>query len=119
MSPTIQEQNKALVLERLSPIPHRLIVHLHDDMPDNCRSDALVGQGKVNVRRVAAIEFEDGPDRGAHLLALHVSGITGNTQSTESDKGRDDGIISAGPARRLLLRHGADHIARGLSVNQS
>ncbi len=76
---------------------------------------AFVGQRETNGP-VAPIEFEDGPDRSAHLLASHVSGVTGNTQSTESDKRRDDCVISAGPARRLLLRHGADPIAGRLSV---
>ena len=74
-------------------------------MPDNRRSDPFVGQGKVNVGRIAAVEFEDGPDRRAHLLALHVSGISGNAQSTESDKGRDDCVISAGATRLLVVRH--------------
>ncbi len=55
--------------------------------------------------RIAAIEFEDGPHRGTHLLALHVGGISGNTQSTESDKGRDDCVISAGATRLLVIRH--------------
>ena len=51
-------------------------------MLNDGRFDAFVSQGERN-RPVAGIEFEDGPDRGAYLLALHVSGIIGNTQSTE------------------------------------
>ena len=64
----------------------------------------LVGEGKVNGR-IAAIEFEDGPHRGTHLLALHVGDISGNTQSTEPDEGRDDCVISAGATRLLVIRH--------------
>jgi len=51
-------------------------------MLNDGRSDAFVSQGELN-RPIAGIEFEDGPDRDAYLLAQHVSGITGNTQSTE------------------------------------
>ena len=89
--------------ECLFPIPHRLAIHFYNDMPDNRRSDPLVGEGKVNGR-IAAIEFEDGPHRGTHLLALHVGGISGNTQSTEPDEGRDDCVISAGATRLLVIR---------------
>jgi len=45
--------------------------------------------------------------------------VTGNAQRAESDKRRDDGVISTGPARRLLLRHGADPIAGRVPVNHS
>ncbi len=103
------------LLEHVSPILHWLIIHSHNDMFNDRWSDAFVGQRETNGP-VAPIEFEDGPDRSAHLLASHVSGVTGNTQSTESDKRRDDCVISTGPARRLLLRHGADPIAGRLSV---
>jgi len=93
--------------ECLFPIPHRLAIHFYNDMPDNRRSDPLVGEGKVNGR-IAAIEFEDGPHRGTHLLALHVGDISGNTQSTEPDEGRDDCVISAGATRLLVIRHETD-----------
>ncbi|PYL63830.1 MAG: hypothetical protein DMF20_11725 [Verrucomicrobia bacterium] len=73
----------------------------------------------MNVGRVAAVEFENWPYCRANLLALHVSGVTGNTQSQKSNKGCDDGVVSAGAARLLLLRHGADHIAGGVSVNRA
>src|SRR5512133_3042342 len=96
-------------LECLLPIPHRLAIHLYNDMPDNRRSDSFVGEDKVNGR-IAAVEFEDGPHRRTHLLALDVGGVSGNTQSTESDKSRDDRIISAGATRLRLFRHGADLI---------
>src|SRR5207253_98607 len=105
-------------LEGLPPIPHRLAIHLYNDMPDNRRADPFVGKGKVNGT-IAAVEFEDGPHRGAHLLALHVGGISGNTQGAESDKRRDDRVISAGCSRRPRFRHGADLIAGRLSVNHS
>src|SRR5204863_264686 len=82
------------------PILHRLIIHLHDDMLDDRWSNALIGEGKPN-RAVAVIELQNRPDRSTHLLALHVSGVTGNAQRTESDKGRDDRVISTGAARRL------------------
>ena len=65
--------------ECLFPIPHRLAIHFYNDMGDNRRSDPLVGEGKMNVGRIAAVEFEDRPYRGTHLLALHVGGISGNT----------------------------------------
>jgi len=81
-------------------------------------SDAFVGESKLN-RPIAAVEFEDGPHRGTDLLALHVGGISGNTQSAEPDKGRDHCVISAGATRFRPFRHGADHIAGRLSVNQS
>jgi hypothetical protein len=50
-------------------------------MPDNRWSDPFVGEGKVNVGRIAAVEFEDWPYCRAHLLALHVGGVARNTQS--------------------------------------
>ena len=71
----------------------------------------------MNVGRIAAVEFENGPHRGTDLLALHVGGIRGNTQRTDSDKGRDERIISAGATRLRLFRHGADHIAGRVRVN--
>src|SRR4026208_730331 len=80
-------------LECLLPIPHRLPIYHYDDMPDNRRAYPFVGEGKVNGP-IAAVEFEDWPYRGTHLLALHVGGIRGNTQGTESDKGRDDCVIA-------------------------
>jgi len=73
--------------EHLGPILHRLIIHLHADMLNDRWSDAFVGESKLN-RPIAAVEFEDGPHRCTDLLALHVGGISGNTQSAESDKGR-------------------------------
>ena len=106
-------------LERLLPIPDRLSIHPYNDIPDNRRSDSFVSEGKVNVGRIAAVEFKDGPHRGTHLLALHVGGISGNTQSTESDKGRDDCVISAGATRLRLFRHDADLIADWVCVNQA
>ena len=66
-------------LEHFRPVAHRLVVHRNNDMADNGGADAFVGQGKVNVRIVAAIALKDRPYRGAHLLALHVSGVTGDT----------------------------------------
>src|SRR4030095_8699300 len=104
-------------LECLLPIPHRLPIYHYNDMPDNRRPDPFVGEGIVNVGRIAAVEFEDGPHRGTHLLALHVGGISGNTQSTEPDKGRDDRIIPAGATRLRLFRHGADLIGGWVYVN--
>jgi hypothetical protein len=106
-------------LECLSPIPHRLAIHLYNDMSDNRWSDPFVGEGKVNVGRIAAVEFEDWSHSRAHLLALHIGGVTGDTQSQKPDKGRDDCVISACATRLRLFRHGADHIAGRLSVNQS
>ena len=73
----------------------------------------------MNVRFVAGIEFEDGPHRGTDLLALHVGGVSGNTQSTEPDKGRDNCVISAGATRLRLFRHDADLIADWVCVNQA
>ncbi len=106
-------------LEYLSPIPHRLVVYLYDDIFDDGRADSFVSQGKMNVGSIAGLVLENWPNCRAHLLALHAGGISGNTQSAESDKGRDDCVISAGAARFPLFRHDADHIAGRLSVNQS
>ena len=92
-------------LDCFPPIPYRLAIYHYNDMPDNRRTDSFVGEGKVNVGRIAAVEFENGPDRGTHLLALHVGGVSGNTQGTESDKSCDDCVISAGATRFLVVRH--------------
>jgi len=105
-------------LEHLCPIFHRLVIHPNDNIFDDRRADSFVGHGEMNVGRIARLVFEDWPDRGAHLLALHPSGVRGNTQSAESHKGRDDRVISTSRARRLFLRHGADLIAGEVSVNQ-
>src|SRR5215211_4432001 len=86
-------------------------------MLNDCWSDAFVSQGKMN-RPIATVEFEDRPDRRAHLLTLHVGSVTGNTQSHESHEGRNHCIVSAGTAHLLFLRHGADDIDRRRSVNQ-
>ena len=113
--PTRSEQ----YLQRFPPILHRLVIHVHDNVANDRRTDPFVGEGKVNVGRIAAVEFEDWPHRRAHLLALHVGGVTGNTQSQKPNKGCDDCVISAGATRLRLFRHDADHIAGRLSVNQS
>ena len=68
---------------------------------------------------IAAVEFKDGPHRRAHLLPLHVSGITGHTQSADSHECCDDCVVSARAARRPLFRHDADLIAGWVCVNQS
>jgi hypothetical protein len=60
----------------------------------------------MNVRIVATIEIQDRPHHRAHLLALHVGGVTGDTQRAESHQGRDHRVVSAGDARCLVLRHG-------------
>src|SRR5262249_9386999 len=99
------------------PIFYRLIIHFHYDVPDQRRTDTFVSKRKMNVGRVAAVELEDWPYRRAHLLALHVSGVSSNAHSQKSDKGRDDCVISAGAARLPLFRHGGEHIGGGLSVN--
>jgi hypothetical protein len=93
-------------LEHLGPSLHRLIIHLHDDVLNDRWSNAFVAEAKPN-RPVAVIELQNRPNRSTHLLALRVSGVTGNEQRTESDKGRDDRVISTGAARRLFLRRGA------------
>ena len=95
-------------LEHFGPIAHRLTIHFHNDMADNGRTDAFVGRGKMNVGIVAAIEFQDGPDGGAHLLALHVSGVTGDAQRANSYQRRDNCVVSAGAAPSLLFRHEDD-----------
>jgi hypothetical protein len=78
----------------------------------------LIRQSKMNVGRIAAVELKDWPDRGPHLLALHVGGVTGNTQGAEPNKRRDDRVISAGHSRRSFLRHRRDRIVDATSVNQ-
>jgi len=59
----------------------------------------------VNVGRIAAVEFEDGPHRRTHLLALHVGGVTGHAQSADSHEGRDHCVIPAGAGGSLFVRH--------------
>jgi len=66
--------------EHLGPILYRPIIHLQNDMLNDCWSDAFIGEGKSN-RTITAIELQDWPDRRAHLLSLHEGGITGNTHS--------------------------------------
>jgi len=56
-----------------------MIIHFHDYVLNDRWTDAFVGKSEAN-RCITVINFEDGPDRAAHLLALHVSGVTGNTQ---------------------------------------
>src|SRR6476660_7215923 len=106
-------------LERLLPIPDRLPIHPYNDLPDNCWSNPFVSEGKVNVGRIAAVEFKNRPHRRAHLLALHVSGVTGHTQSAKPDQCCDHRVVSARAARRPLLRHEADLIAGWVCVNHS
>ena len=95
-------------LEHLIPILHRLTIHLYDDISDNRRADSLVRERKVNVGRVTAVEFENGPHRGPHLLALHISGVTGNEERADSDECRNDRAIAKSSARFLLFRHNGD-----------
>ena len=107
------------VVHRFAPGPNRLAVHLYDDVANDRRADSFVRQGETNVRRVAAIELQDGPDRRSHLLSLHVGGVPGNAQGAEADKRGDDRIISGRRSPRLLFRHSRDVIASTSSVNQS
>jgi hypothetical protein len=106
-------------LERLLPTPDRLSIHPYNDILDNRRSDSFVSEGKVNVGRIAAVEFKDGPHCGTHLLALHVGGVTGHTQSAKSDQCCDHCVVSARAARRPLFRHGADLIVGWVCVNHA
>src|SRR5207249_5627006 len=93
--------------QHLSPIPYWLIIHSYNHITNDRRADAFVGERELNWP-IAAAELEDRPHRRAHLLALHVSGVTGNTQSQESDKRSDDYVISNGATEFLPLRP-ADH----------
>ena len=102
--------------ERLPPILHRLVIYIHNDVPDNGRTNPFVSQAEMNVGRIAAAEFENWPDRRPHLLTLDVSRITRHAQSAQPDKGRNDCVVSAGTTSFPLFRHDADHIAAGLSV---
>ena len=97
--------------ECFNPVNHRLAINLHNDMADDGGAHTLVGQREMNVRMVAVTEFQDRPHRPAHLLALHIGGVTGNTQGEESHQGRDHRVVSAGAARCLLFRHEVDLIA--------
>jgi hypothetical protein len=87
-------------------------------MADDGGAHTLVGQREMNVRMVAVTEFQDRPHRRTYLLALHVGGVTRNTQSQESYKGRNDCVVSAGATRLRLFRHAADHIAGRFRVNR-
>ena len=90
---------------RCLPILYGAIVDLYNDMFNDRRPDPLVRQGEINVRRVAAIEFEDWPYRRPHLLPLHVGSITGNKQSADSDECRNQCAVSAYTVCRLFFRH--------------
>src|SRR5436309_11127339 len=99
------------LVEHLIPILHWLAIQFHNHMPYNRRADSFVRNGKVNVGTVAAVELQDWPYRRTHLLTLHVGGVTGNTESQESNKRRDDRVIPTGaaplvfpPARRGAYR---------------
>src|SRR5262249_42448462 len=89
----------------LPPILDRLTVDPYDYVPNNCRADSFISNCEMNVRPVAAIEFEDRPDRRAHLLALHVRGVTANAQSEKSDKCRNNCFVSARAARWFFVHH--------------
>jgi len=106
------------LFQHFIPILHRLAVDLHDHVVYNRRPDTFVGQRELN-RAVAGIELKDGPHRGAYLLALDPSCVTGNTQSQKPNNGRDHYVVSAGAARLLFLPHGGDHIACRFTVNPS
>ena len=56
--------------ECLLPIPHGLPIYHYNDMLDNRRPYPFLGEGIVNVGRIAAVEFKNGPHCGTHLLAL-------------------------------------------------
>src|SRR5207248_8584067 len=86
------------LVEHLIPILHWMAIQFHNHMPYNRRADSFVRNGKVNVGTVAAVELQDWPYRRTHLLTLHVGGVTGNTESQESNKRRDDRVIPTGAA---------------------
>jgi hypothetical protein len=92
-------------IEQGIPISHWLIIYLHNDMAYDRRANAFVGERKVNVRTVAAIKFENRPDGRAHLLALHVGGVTGDAHSHQGNKSRDKRVVSTGGRPCLFLRH--------------
>src|SRR5438552_5012629 len=92
-------------LEDLCPIFHRLVVHPDDNIFDDRRADSFVGNGEMNVGRIACLVFEDGPYSRAHLLALHPSRVTGNAKSQESDKCCNDCVVSTSATKLFLLRH--------------
>src|SRR5262249_62166726 len=83
-------------IEDFIPSLHRLVVYLYDDVPYDRRPDPFIRKSKVNVGTIAAVELENWPHCRAHLLALHVCSVTGNTHSEECNKGRDDCFLSAG-----------------------
>src|SRR5262249_48704318 len=98
-------------IEGLLPILHRLVVYSNDHILYDRRARPLVGESEVNIRRIATIELKNRPNRRAHLLALHVGSVSGNTQRQETNESRDDRSISAGRRLRFLFRHGAELIA--------
>jgi len=65
-------------LEYLPPIPHRLAIHLNDHISYDRWTYSFIGESEMNVGRITRIELEDWPNGGAHLLALHIGGVTGN-----------------------------------------
>jgi hypothetical protein len=48
-------------VERLIPILYRLSVHSHNDVPDDCRADSFVSNGKVNVWPVVSFSSGTAP----------------------------------------------------------
>jgi hypothetical protein len=85
--------------EHLPPIFHRLPVHFHNHVSDDRGTNSFVCESEVNVGGIVSLILEDWPNCRAHLLSLHVGGVTGNTQSQESNNGRDHYVVSTGAAR--------------------
>lgn len=92
-------------LERFVPVDDRLAIHRDPNMPNDRGTHSLIIERETNLRLVAGVVFEDRPHRRPDLLALHVSGVTGKAQRTDSNQRSDDRVVSAGDAGSLLFRH--------------
>ena len=106
------------LIVHFTPIPDWVVIDLDNNLSYDRGADSLIRQAQLD-RTIATVELENRPDGRAHLLALHVCRIGGNTQSQESYQAHYDCLITNNRSRRLLFRHDADHIAGKVRVNQS
>jgi hypothetical protein len=81
--------------EDVVPVSNWFAIHSYYNVADDRGPYSFVLKGKANHGVVARIVFEDRPDRRADLLALHLSGVTGNKKRGNTDKGRNDCLVVA------------------------
>ena len=84
--------------EHLGPILHRLIIHVEDDVLMIAGPTPLLARAN-RIGQLLLSNSRTGQTRRAHLLALHVGSVTGNTHSEQCNEGCDDRFVSGGRAR--------------------